>query len=230
MGAGRRCAPCAVTETERTSEPSPRPRPSTSDDGWCKATADDSIERLRLFIAVSVPRSHLERIDEEIAPFRDKVTNARWSPLDNQHVTLKFLGSTPVDRLEHVEKVCAMVAAGRHAETVSLNGVGAFPNRNRVRVLWVGLDDPYDLLPHLATDLDQALEPLGFATESRAFTPHLTLARFRLPVPLKSGLPELDLSDLPEFEVESFELYRSHMSPKGARYEVLESFPLKPAP
>jgi 2'-5' RNA ligase len=178
---------------------------------------------------VSVPRPHLERIDAEIAPFREKVTNARWSPLDNQHVTLKFLGSTPADRLEHLEQICTMVAAGRHAETVSLNGVGAFPNRNRVRVLWVGLDDPYDLLPHLAGDLDAALEPLGFPSEARAFTAHLTLARFRLPVPLKAGLPELDLSELPEFEVGSFELYRSHMSPKGARYEVLASYPLKPA-
>jgi 2'-5' RNA ligase len=179
---------------------------------------------------VSVPRPHLERVDDEIAPFREKVTNARWAPVENQHVTLKFLGSTPADRLEHVEKVCTMVAAGRHAETVSLSGVGAFPNRNRIRVLWVGLDDPYGLLPHLAGDLDAALEPLGFPSESRAFTPHLTLARFRLAVPLKAGLPELDLSDLPEFEIASFELYRSHMSPKGARYEVLKSFPLKPAP
>ncbi|MGH2805918.1 MAG: RNA 2',3'-cyclic phosphodiesterase [Actinomycetota bacterium] len=182
-----------------------------------------------MFVAVSVPRDQLERVDAEIAPFRDKAIKGRWAPIENQHVTLKFLGGTPPDLLPEVEKVCSMVAAGRHAETVSLGSIGAFPNRNRVRVLWVGLDDPYGLLPHLAGDLDASLEPLGFTTEARSFTPHLTLARFKLPVPLKAGLPELDVADLPEFEVSSFELYRSHMSPKGARYEVLKSFPLKPA-
>ena len=181
---------------------------------------------IRLFVAVTVPPSHLDVIEREIRPFRDKVTNARWTAPENQHLTLKFLGPTPVDRLEQVEKVCAIAAAGRAPAPVSLTDVGGFPSRSRIRVLWVGVDDPAGLLAGLAADLDRAFEPLGYAAEARPFTAHLTLARFKIPVPLKGGLPTLDLSGLAPFVVDRIELYRSHLSPKGARYERLSDFVL----
>ena len=183
-------------------------------------------ERIRLFVAVSIPRTHLEHVDKEISAFKEKVTNARWTAIENQHVTLKFLGPTPADRLPDVKQVCSMVASGRTRATVRLSGIGAFPSRTRVRVLWVGLDDPESVMTNLAGDLNKALEPLGYAAEARAFTPHLTLARFRIPVPLKGGLPEVDVSGLDPFPIEEMHLFRSHLSPKGARYEILESFPL----
>ena len=183
-------------------------------------------DRLRLFVAVSIPRSHLEHVADQIAPFRSKVTNARWTEVDNQHVTLKFLGSTPADRLPDVTKVCEVVAASHSPATMSLDDIGAFPSAKRVRVLWVGLRDDTELLQRIAADLDQGFEPLGFPTEARSFTPHLTLCRFKIPVPLKSGLPEIDTSSLEPFEASAIELFRSHLSPKGARYEVLETFPL----
>ena len=183
-------------------------------------------DRVRLFVAVSIPRPHLEHVDEQIQTFRSKVTNARWTELDNQHVTLKFLGSTPSDRLTDVTKVCEVVAASHSPGMVSLGDVGAFPSSKRVRVLWVGLRDETRLLERIAADLDQGFEPLGFPTEARSFTPHLTLCRFRIPVPLKAGLPEIDTTALEPFEIGAIELFRSHLSPKGARYEVLGSVPL----
>lgn len=184
------------------------------------------IPRVRLFVAVSIPRAHLEAIDEQIAWFKNKVVKARWTSLDNQHVTMKFLGSTPEDRLPAVTEACRVVAASHAPASVALTEVGAFPSRNRVRVLWVGLADETDTLTKIAGDLDRACEPLGYPTESRAFTPHLTLCRFKIPVPLKGGLPEIDTSQLEPFTIGSIQLFRSHLSPKGARYEVLEEFDL----
>ena len=186
-------------------------------------------ERLRLFVAVSIPRPHLEHVDTGIAAFKEKVTNARWTPLENQHVTLKFLGTTPADRLDDVAKVCSIVAASHAAEMLSLTDLGAFPSRNRVRVLWVGIDDETSLLTRLAADLDRGFEALGYPSESRAFTPHLTLCRFKIPVPLKGGFPTIDTGSLDPFAVDSLALYRSRLSPKGARYEVLEQFALRPS-
>ena len=183
-------------------------------------------DRLRLFVGISIPRGHLETIDEQLASFREKVVNARWIALENQHVTLKFLGSTPGDRLQDVERVCTMVAASSEPGVVTLTNTGAFPSRARVRVLWVGIDDPGGLLAGVAGDLDQTFEALGYSSEARAFTPHLTLCRFKIPVPLKSGLPELDLSGLEPFSIDRLELFRSHLSPQGARYERVAEFPL----
>lgn len=160
-----------------------------------------------------------------MAPVRRQLQGGRWIPVENQHLTLKFLGATPADRLRSVADICARVASARRPSPIALEGAGAFPSRRRVRVLWIGIADPGRLLSALASDLDAGFEPLGYAPETRAFTPHLTLARFDPPARLGS-LPTLDLGVLPPFEVDGVELYRSRLSPKGARYEMMERFPL----
>ncbi|MGH3117497.1 MAG: RNA 2',3'-cyclic phosphodiesterase [Gaiellales bacterium] len=184
------------------------------------------VERIRLFVAVSLPSELLDSLDAAVAPLRGKLRNARWTDRGGQHLTMKFLGWTPADRLEGVVHVCEMVAASRQPGTIALTRLGAFPSQRRVRVLWMGVDDPSGLLTELAADLDGAFEALGFAAEGRVYTPHLTLARFKLPVPLKSGFPELDAPPHDPVLVERIELFRSHLSPTGARYEVIRSFRL----
>lgn len=183
-------------------------------------------ERIRLFIAAPVPHDRLEALDALTEDLRTKLSNARWVATENQHLTLRFLGSTPVDRLEAVQKICEIVAAGHAAARMSVTDLGAFPSESRVRVLWMGIDDPNGLLAAIARDLDNAFEPLGFPSEGREYKPHLTLARFKLPVPLKSGFPSVDTSAVEPFEMNEIVLFRSHLSPKGARYEALRSFPL----
>lgn len=184
-------------------------------------------ERMRLFVAARIPDDRLELLDAEVAPLRAKLTNARWTPVGNQHLTLKFLGSTPVDLLEGVTATCAMVAAGRVGGRLELTEIGAFPSKTRIRVLWVGIDDPGSVLAPLAADLDRAFEPLGYPSEGQPYTPHLTIARFKLPVPLKSGFPSIDTGGIAPFALDEITLFCSHLSPKGARYEVIRAFPLR---
>lgn len=183
-------------------------------------------ERVRLFVAARIPDDRLALLDAEVAPLRAKLTNARWTPVENQHLTLKFLGSTPVDLLDGVHATCAMVAAGRSGGKLAMTELGAFPSKRRIRVLWVGVDDPGNSLGAVVADLERAFEPLGFPSEGRAYTPHLTLARFKLPVPLKSGFPSIDTSAIAPFDLGEITLFRSHLSPKGAHYEVMGVFPL----
>ena len=183
---------------------------------------------LRMFVAASVPPEQLEWLAEATAELRERWPAARWAAIESQHITLKFLGATPPDRLEAVESVCRSVAAGRAPGSLRLGGVGVFPSLRRVRVLWVGLEDPSTVLPSVAGDLDAALEPLGYRTEARAYTPHLTLARFREPVRIEA-VPELPEAPAP-FPLASIGLWRSHLSPRGARYEQLAELPLGHAP
>lgn len=189
-------------------------------------TPGDDVEKWRVFVAASLPGPLLDALDVAVAPLRDKLRNARWTTPDSQHLTLKFLGWAPSDRIAELERVCRVVAGSHRPADVTLTSLGAFPSQRRVRVLWMGIDDPAELLAKLAADLDEAFEPLGFAAEGRPYSPHLTLARFKLPVPLKSGFPELEAPPHDPVVIEQIELFRSHLSPKGARYEVLESFPL----
>ncbi len=185
----------------------------------------NDVEKLRLFVAISVPDAVRDRVDDEVAPLKKRWSRARWVPVENQHVTLKFLGWTPSDRLEAIREAIDIVARSHAPSDVSVTGLGAFPSERRVRVLWVGLEDPGSLLTGLAADLELVFDPLGYAPEARDFTPHLTLARFKVPERPKEPLPELQ-GGLDPFPVERLELFRSRLHPKGARYEMMESFEL----
>jgi 2'-5' RNA ligase len=180
-------------------------------------------ERLRLFVAVDAPPDQLEAVDDALEDLKKTLGGARWAPVANQHVTLKFLGSTPADLVDAVGDVCARAAAAERPSIVSIAGLGAFPSVTRARVLWAGIDDPNDLLATLARRLADDFAPLGYEPEKRSFTPHLTLARFKRPGRL-GDLPELP--GLDPFSVTELVLYRSRLSPTGARYEVVERYPI----
>ena len=183
-------------------------------------------DRLRLFVAVSIPTHLLEALAGATQDLHQTVPGGRWSPPENQHVTLKFLGWSPAERFEEIAAAVGSVSAAHSPAAVRLAGLGSWPSRRRVRVLWAGLHDESELLPRLAAELDDALGPVGFEPEKRDFTPHLTLARWRTPVPLRVPLPDLPAEVRETFTIEAVELFRSHLSPKGARYEVLKSWPL----
>jgi 2'-5' RNA ligase len=176
----------------------------------------------RLFIGCALP-DHVKAWLDEAFP-REAFEEARWVPRENHHITLKFLGSVPVETIEGVSDACARVASDHRAALVRLNGPGVFPKLGRAAVLWVGLVDEDGMLPRLAGDLDDALDPLGFERETRAFSPHVTVARFRNPQRI-AALPSLP-SDPPSFPVEAIELFRSRTGPGGSRYEVVARFPL----
>ncbi|HEY7659695.1 MAG TPA: RNA 2',3'-cyclic phosphodiesterase [Actinomycetota bacterium] len=178
---------------------------------------------LRLFVAAEVPEDVRARVEVAVAPLRGRFPRARWVPSANQHVTMKFLGSTWPRLVEWVAaRVGEVTAAGAPFEA-RVSGIGAFPNARRARVLWAGLDDPMDRLAALATGLEEALGR-EFAPEKRAFTPHLTVARFDPPV----GLEDLDDIDVvsESFQVDRLVLFRSHLRRPAPVYEVLAAFPL----
>lgn len=179
---------------------------------------------LRLFLAASVPADQLEWLHGETASLRERWPAARWIPPANQHVTLKFLGSTPPDRLGAVLTASSSAAGVYQRCALRLAGLGVFPNLRRARVLWAGIEDPDAVLTRLAADLDAALEPLGYPTEGRPYRAHLTLARFKTPLRIE----ELPLLPKPPeaFSLAAVGLWWSHLSPRGATYELLEELPL----
>ncbi len=178
-----------------------------------------SSEHLRLFFAVDVPEDRLVALATRAEPLRQRSEGARWIPVENQHVTLKFLGSTPEGHVSALLETMRAVSA-RHAPfELRLAELGTFPERGKARVLWAGFDDPSPVRD-LAVDLDAALVPLGHQPENRPFSAHLTLARFRIPAPVR-GLVDVDLEGLDPFTVSEVGLWRSRLSPQGARYERL---------
>ena len=179
---------------------------------------------MRLFIAIEIAPEIREKVVAFIDKTRTTITNARWVRPEGLHVTLKFLGNVPDEKRSAIENQLRDIRASMFS--LSLQHVGVFPNARSPRVLWIGIESTAEL-PALAEQIDSAMAPLGFEREKRAFTPHVTLARFNDPknVNVSSALSARDMS-FGKMTATEFHLYESHLSPKGSRYTKLASIPL----
>ncbi len=179
---------------------------------------------MRLFLALDPAPAVNDRIGSAIDRVRPLAPSARWAALASLHVTLVFLGDTEPERVPSLEAAARAVAL-RHAPfELRCGGAGTFGSR-APRLLWGGVTGDVRPLVALQRDLSASLEPIGYAPEARAFTPHLTLARSREP----SGEPgfaaavaALAGEDFGATHVEAVVLYRSERSV----YTPLSTYPL----
>lgn len=179
---------------------------------------------LRLFVAFEVSETAKDAVEVAVAPLRERFPQARWVPRQNWHVTVKFLGQTYPRLLGWVqERVAAAAAQGAPVRT-RLTEVGAFPSAGRARVLWAGLDDRPGRLAEIAHALD-ALLATEFKPETRAFSPHLTVARSDPPLRLDEGVVGTALEPV-EVTVDHLVLFRSHLRRPSPVYEPLERYAL----
>ena len=137
------------------------------------------METLRTFIAIelgSTIKTALRRIQSGLGA-EIPAKSVRWVQPDGIHLTLKFLGDTPVEQVDAVKVALARAAAEVEPFSLTAAGVGCFPNIRQPRVVWVGLQEPSGALSKLHRAVEAQVAPLGFPTERRAFNPHLTLGR-----------------------------------------------------
>jgi 2'-5' RNA ligase len=178
----------------------------------------------RLFVAFAVNEAALDEVDRAIEPWRGRFPGARWVPRENMHVTLKFLGRTLPSREAWVRQQVGAVAAGHRPVATRLTGLGSFPSAARARVLWMGIEDPGEAFARLAGALDVALEE-SFASETRGFSAHLTVARSDPPLKLDGGSTRTPVEPV-GFRVEEIVLFRSHLRRPAPRYEPIATFAL----
>ena len=181
---------------------------------------------MRLFIAIDLSpeiRDRLAALLDQLRP----LAPLRWSPVENLHITTKFIGEWPEAKVDNMKRALSGVRAAPFPITVrglSWFPPGSFQNARRPRVLWAGIDGG-DPLPHLARETDQAVAALGVPLETRAYSPHLTLARLpdSHPLPaLKETIAALGEPEFGSFEANVFHLY---LSAQG-RYTKLADFAL----
>jgi len=179
---------------------------------------------MRLFVGLDLPPavvSHLEQLMERLRP----VASIHWSPPENLHITTKFIGEWPEDRLDEL-KAALTALDPRPSIPVHIRRVGFFPNPHSPRVFWCGIEAPG--LEALATATDRATTSLGIPGETRVFSPHLTLARIKERLnlqPLREAIASLPLLDFGAFRVDRFFLYRSQPGRGGSVYTKLAEFP-----
>ena len=187
---------------------------------------------MRLFVALEIPAAVRDNLTAQVAELRElsaKVADKRprWVRPENLHVTLKFIGEVEAAKLEGIRS--ALTAIGLDAPVgLDFRGLGFFPDERYPRVLWAGLHASGNL-PVLARDIDGALEGQGIARDQRAFTPHLTLARFEprsLHEKLRAAVQKNSEREFGAFQAREFHLIQSKLEPSGAEYRSLAAFPL----
>ena len=186
------------------------------------------MEQVRSFIAIELPDELKAWLNQlQIRLKSGKPFGVKWVNPYGVHLTLKFLGDVAVDKMGGITTVVEEAARGVSSFHLEVGELGAFPNLRRAQVVWVGLTGEADKLAQLQKRLDSALAPLGFVTESRSFTPHLTLARLRGGVSLddRQKFGQLIAGTVFDagctFEVDAISLMRSQLTREGAVYSRL---------
>jgi 2'-5' RNA ligase len=192
------------------------------------------IEVQRLFIAIELPdqvRLALWRIQARLKQ-ADRETIIRWTNPDGVHLTLKFLGETPATQEAAICRALHEAAQGHASFALELAGPGCFPNTRRPRVVWAGVSGALDALNALRDAVERTVAPLGFPTDTRPFSPHLTLGRARQgasSAALAALGAHIDRGGTFEpvgWQVTGLSLMRSDLRPTGAVYRQVAHIPL----
>jgi 2'-5' RNA ligase len=188
---------------------------------------------LRTFIAVDIPPGIQKNIQFNLENLRRSIGNSvRWVPVNNIHLTLKFLGDVSQENLNGLTDMLRAEADFCPPFGLSIGGLGSFPNLKRARVLFIGIQAPAEL-EALQRGVETACVRLGYASDPRPFSPHLTIGRVKDHIAASDHqkickfLEETKIDLLGTAGVDSVHLYRSDLKPGGSVYTKLFSAPLK---
>lgn len=183
---------------------------------------------MRCFIAIDFPeeiKKEFRKILEVVSPLSKDV---KWVPIENIHVTIKFLGEVEDTLIQKISQRLIEVSCRHNPFSIEIKGVGMFPNERRPNVLWVGINKP-EPLTNLYQDIEDSLIDLGFSKEKREFSPHVTIGRVKNPkniTPVIKTLNEYRDKVFGIATITDFFLMKSILLPLGAKYSKLSTFKL----
>jgi len=187
------------------------------------------MKQVRTFIAIELDETINAALTDLQRQLKAKVPqgSVRWVKPGGIHLTLKFLGDVPANRIEEVEQALTQACVGFPAFSFSVEDLGCFPNPRRPRVVWVGVQEESGTLKRLQKAVEDGMEKLGFAPEGRKFHAHLTLGRTQRRASsgdvrrLGQLVSETDIGLLGQMEARSVSLIKSDLRPTGAVYTQL---------
>ena len=197
---------------------------------------------MRIFIGIDLDPEVRARIARFVEGVQGFAPEARWARPESLHITLKFIGEQPPERVEAISERLRRVEGS--AFEIRSRGYGFFPTAKAPRVFWIGIEAGPQLA-ELAKKIDMAVAELGIPREDRPFSPHLTLARAG--AGRRSGSPKWRTGDGPNtafaalekrlaaigeldfgrMTAHEFILYQSQLSAGGSKYTKLQCFPLQ---
>ena len=178
---------------------------------------------VRAFIGIDID----EAVRQKLATAQGQLaaTGAQLKLVEppNIHVTMKFLGEVPEDKISTIADALRKAVAGAGQFNINVRGIGVFPNLHYIRIVWAGVAEGRDEIIGLQQKIDSELGPLGFRSE-RGFVPHLTIARVktaRQKEQLAAFVKEMSDAEFGVTRAQAVELKQSKLTPKGPVYTTL---------
>lgn len=189
------------------------------------------MNQLRVFVALELSPAITAQLGQAIADLKPRLPrdSIRWVKAEGIHLTVKFYGDVATERLPALEGILPSAAVSARSFSLTVGGLGVFPNPFSPRVMWVGMAGDLENLEALQKKIEDASTALDFAPEPRGFSPHLTLGRFSgaLRPPdrekLTAALADSRFARLGSFTAEALTLFRSDLKPGGAIYTRLST-------
>jgi len=188
---------------------------------------------LRAFIAVELPLEIRKTVCAATSKLRNEIgALVRWVPVENMHLTLKFLGDVSLSNVELLSQMLRAEMDLFNCFDLRLSGLGSFPNLKRPRVIYIGIQAPA-ALETLQRGIESASNRLGYGSEERGFSPHLTIGRVKQNVTateqqtIRHALEGTKIDSLGTARVNSVELFKSDLKPTGSVYTRLYSASLR---
>ena len=188
----------------------------------------------RAFIAIELSPDVVRKVDEVSSSLRERMGELpiRWTPAENVHLTLKFLGDVSTTSVDNLAEIIQRVARSHACFEMSIGGLGIYPDARRPRVIWLGVEAPQKLNA-IQRSIEHEINRLGYEKSDREFSPHLTIGRvsrsadFQELKEIGSSLQNENVGFLGATRVDHINLFRSDLKPSGAEYSRVFSAPLQ---
>lgn len=173
----------------------------------------------RLFIGIPISGKIKEKIKPLYAKLKETGAELNFVSWDNLHLTLKFLGNVQEDQIEEIKKRLAAIKPEKFI--LKFKGVGAFPDNEQIKVIWIGVESPE--LIQLMKEINLSLNYIRENEQEE--NAHLTLARVKSAKnkeKLPTFLRDVKGKKFTEMMADKFILYESELTPKGPKYKKLQ--------
>jgi len=184
---------------------------------------------VRAFVAIEVDAPIRRALAGLIEELNRPSQPVKWVTPENIHLTLKFLGDVPQERVSEAIQIVRDCAQGIGPFSLAIQGTGAFPSTQQPRVIFAGAQDERNAAHELAGRLEERMEALGIEREDRPFQCHLTLGRLREPraLPaLAAKMAAASARDFGKMTVTQITLIESTLTPQGPIYRPVEQMAL----
>jgi len=178
---------------------------------------------MRTFIALNLSQEIIKELESLEKELKSVDSDIKWSKPHNIHITLKFLGEVSEDQIVAIKQILDDVSKRIKPFDITLSKLGAFPSLDRMKVIWVGIDEGSKDIAATASLIENSCEKLGFLKEDREFSAHLTLGRVksgRNKIKLKEKILSLEVKSL-KHVIDKIVLYKSTLTQEGPIYEAI---------